>query len=213
MESTLGNLSRILRDKNINKKKVDYLNNIYEKSPMTGNYVIQVALNKFTDIFNDWDNAPFKKREMDPDLALFLENCFDEIPKSNGVDICFYLPNEIKDVKREEALKSGVKTYYSFYLNQVIRSLKVKYREMLQYMLTSFSLLAVSVFLNGSYGRNIMLGIVQQGFNVGGWVFLWEAISMFFFRKQNMISEISKYERFLKSSIYFKYGIENNTTV
>jgi hypothetical protein len=49
-----------------------------------------------------------------------------------------------------------------------------------------------------------MLGTVQQGFNVGGWVFLWEAISMFFFRRNEELREIEKYGRFLNSSIYFK---------
>lgn len=206
MENVLLNFASRLKEitKTKSKKKIDYLNKIYEKNPVTGNYVIEVALEKYTDVFNDWDNSPYKKRDMDPDLALFLENCFDEIPQKQGVDICFYVPKEIKDVKREEIIISGIRTYYSFYIVQAKRAIKEKYHKMFSYICTSFGLLAVSVFLSTIYKNNIIIGTVQQGFNIGGWVFLWEAISMFFFRRRDEISEISKYERFLKSHIYFK---------
>lgn len=204
MENTLLNFGSRLREKNKNRKKSDYLNKIYEKNPVTGNYVIEVALAKYTDVFNDWDNSPYKKRDMDPDLAIFLENCFDEIPQKQGLDICFYVPKEVKDVKREEVIISGIRTYYSFYLGQAKRALKEKYHKMLSYILTSLGLLAVSVFFSTIYKDSIILGTVQQGFNVGGWVFLWEAISMFFFRRNEELREIEKYGRFLNSSIYFK---------
>ncbi|WP_435791070.1 hypothetical protein [Clostridium sp.] len=187
-------------------KKSDYLQKIYEKNPTTGNYVIQVALDKYNDIFNDWDHAPFKKRDMDPDLAIFLENCFEEIPDKYGVDICFYLPKEGKDVNREESLIAGIKTYYSFYLHQEIKVLKENYHKIVKYIIASLSLLAVSVFLTTTVGNNIFLGTIQQGFNIGGWVFLWEVISMVFFRGREVSSEITKYQRFLSSLIYFKYS-------
>lgn len=205
MENVLHNFRSKRREKNSDEKKPDYLQKIYEKNPATGNYVIQVALDKYTDVFNDWDNSPFKKRDMDPDLAEFLENCFDEIPQEDGVDICFYLPKETQDPKREEILVSGIKTYYSFYLHDAMKKSKEKTRNMVEYAVTSFSLLAVSVFLNSISGNNIIMGTVQQGFNVGGWVFLWEAISMLFFRRRKVLAEINKYQRFLKSMIFFKY--------
>lgn len=49
----------------------DYLKKIYEKNTNTGNYIIEVSLNKYTDIFNDWDNSPLPKRDLDPDLDFF----------------------------------------------------------------------------------------------------------------------------------------------
>lgn len=209
MENVLRNFKIKCKEKNAEGKKPDYLQKIYEKSPVTGNYVIQVALDKYADVFNDWDNSPFKKRDMDPDLAEFIENCFDEIPQENGIDICFYLPKEIQDTNREKVLISGMKTYYSFYLHEAMKAAKEKTRNMIEYIITAFSLLAVSVFLSSNSGRDIIVGTIQQGFNVGGWVFLWEAFSMFFFRRRKVLYEINKYQRFLKSEIFFKYHADN----
>ena len=206
MQNVLQNMNSKWKGKSMKPKKSDYLQKIYEKNRTTGHYVIQVALDKYNDIFNDWDNAPFKKRDMDPDLAIFLENCFEEIPDKYGVDICFYLPKEGKDVNREESLIAGIKTYYSFYLHQEIKVLKSNYHKIFNYVVASLSLLAVSVFLSTTVGDNIFLGTIQQGFNIGGWVFLWEVISMVFFRGREVSSEISKYQRFLSSLIYFRYS-------
>jgi len=209
MQNVLLSISSIWKKKTMKPKKSDYLQKIYERNAITGNYVIQVAIDKYTDIFNDWDNAPFRKRDMDPDLAIFLENCFEEIPEKHGVDICFYLPKEEKDINREESLIAGIKTYYSFYLHQAIKALKKNYHKIFKYVLAALALLAMSVFLGTVGGKNIILETLQQGFNIGGWVFLWEVISMVFFRGQEVSSEISKYQRFLNSLIYFKYGNEN----
>ncbi|MCB2292396.1 hypothetical protein LGK95_02435 [Clostridium algoriphilum] len=209
MQNALQNMNTKWKEKIMKPKKSDYLQKIYEQNASTGNYVIQVAIDKYTDIFNDWDNAPFRKRDMDPDLAIFLENCFEEIPEKHGVDICFYLPKEGKDVNREESLIAGIKTYYSFYLHQEIKVLKNNYHKIFKYVFASLCLLAVSVFLGANVGDNIILGTIQQGFNIGGWVFLWEVISMVIFRGREVSSEISKYQRFLNSLIYFKYGNEN----
>jgi len=209
MQNVLQTMNTKWKEKTMKAKKSDYLQKIYEKNTTTGNYVIQVAIDKYTDIFNEWDRAPFRKRDMDPDLAIFLENCFEDIPAKYGVDICFYLPKEGKDISREELLIAGIKTYYSFYLHQEIKTLKENYSRLFKYLLSSFSLLAVSVFLSTSVGDNIILGTVQQGFNIGGWVFLWEVISIIVFRGREVSSEISKYQRFLNSLIYFKYGNEN----
>ena len=206
MQNILQNINSRWKEKIMKPKKNDYLQKIYEKNNSTGNYVIQVALEKYSDIFNEWDHAPFRKRDMDPDLAIFLENCFEEIPAKYGVDICFYLPKEEKDVNREESLIAGIKTYYSFYLHQEIKILKGNYHKLFKYLVSSLSLLAVAVFLSTIVGENIFLKTIQQGFNIGGWVFLWEVISMVFFRGREVNSEISKYQRFLNSLIYFKYG-------
>lgn len=209
MQNILQNMNNRGKEKPMKAKKSDYLQKIYEKNNTTGNYVIQVAIDKYTDIFNEWDRAPFRKRDMDPDLALFLETCFEDIPAKHGVDICFYLPKEEKDATREELLIAGIKTYYSFYLHQEIRILKGNYSRLFKYLISSFSLLAMSIFLGTIVGENIILETLQQGFNIGGWVFLWEVISIVIFRGREVSSEISKYQRFLNSLIYFKYGNEN----
>lgn len=194
------------------RKKVDYLQKVYEKNHETGNYVIEVSLDKYTDVFNDWDHSSYKKRDMDPDLSGFLDNCSEDIPLKYGIDICFYLPKMMqKDKKREEILITGVKTYYSFYIHAENKLLRESYQRILMYMVASFMFLTIGFALRTSVSDNIFYSTILEGLNIGGWVFLWEAISIFFFRRRKNLVEIKKYKRFLNSKIIFKYNLNSDT--
>ncbi|WP_373899245.1 hypothetical protein ACER0A_002385 [Haloimpatiens sp. FM7315] len=181
------------------------MNKIFEINPSTGNYIIEISLDKYTDVFNDWDHASFKKRDMDPDLVLFIENCSEDIPLKYGIDICFYLPKEIQDKSREKIITTGFKTYYNFYTHMENKFLKESYKKFLSYIVISFAFLALS-YLMANLARNELVYItLAQGVNIGGWVFLWEAISFFFFKKRKIVNDVKTYKRLTGASIYFKY--------
>jgi hypothetical protein len=186
-------------------KKSDYLNKIYEKNPDTGNYIIEISLDKYSDIFNEWDHASYKKRDLDPELARFLEDCSMDIPIKYGLDVCFYLPKEIQDKEKEKIIINGLKTFYSFYIHWEHRNLKESYSRIFSYILISFLLLSLGYLINVSKD-DVLLNTLMQGMNVGGWVFLWEAISLFFFKRGEVLGRVKKYKRFASSKIIFKYS-------
>lgn len=186
-------------------KKDDYLKKIYEKNPETGNYIIEVSLNKYTDIFNDWDNAPFQKRDLDPDLDFFLRSCSNDIPFKHNIEICFYIFNEVRNEEAEKLIALKLKNYYSFYLREEIRNLRKSYRRIVLFTILSFTFLLTALLLEKQFKINIFLNTMIQGLNIGGWVFLWEAISFLISKKKDIITDIRLYERFADSNVYFKY--------
>jgi hypothetical protein len=185
--------------------KGDYLNKIYEKNLDTGNFIIPVSLDKYNDIFNDWDSAPFKKRDIDPDLARFLEDCADDIPVKYGIDVVFHVSNQQKDETREQMLVSIFRTYYSFYYVGQMKVLKRSYRSIAQYVITAFVFLTF-IYMSRNFERErvFLSTILMSGIEIGAWVFLWEAIS-FFFKKGDITDKIKKYKRFSECNIFFKY--------
>lgn len=96
--------------------KIDYLNKLYEKNSTSGNYIMEILLDKYVDVFNDWDHASYKKRDLDPQLSYFLEDCCSEIPTRYGLEICFYLPKQNQDKDKEKIIINNIKTYYNFYV-------------------------------------------------------------------------------------------------
>jgi hypothetical protein len=190
-------------------KKVEYLNKLYEKNRETGNYVIEIALDKYGDIFNEWDHASYKKRDIDPELSEFIDNCSMEIPLKYGIDICFYLPKEVQDSDKEKIIVERIKNYFSFLFHSESRLLKESYKKIALYIVISFILLSTGYLINPNEG-NILLQTFMQGMNVGGWVFLWEAISFFFIKRTNNTRRIKNYGRFKTAKIFFKYNISYN---
>lgn len=186
-------------------RKTDYLQKIYEKNPETGHYIIEVSLDKYTDIFNDWDHSSIAKRDLDPDLSSFFESCSADIPLKYGIDFYFYISKDTYSKEIEDKIRLKLKNYYSFYLRSRERTLHENYKKTLGYILTSFLSLSSSIFLETMLPQNIFYKTLTTGLNIGGWVFLWESISFFFFRRMKIYNKAKEYLRFTKASIYFKY--------
>jgi hypothetical protein len=185
-------------------KKINYLNKIYEKNPANGNYILEISLDKYADVFNDWDHASYKKRDVDPQLAYFLEDCCSEIPNKYGLEICFYLPKQLPDKDKEKIIVNGIKTYYGFYTHSENKKLERSYEKIAIYLIVGFILLTLALTIKNTE-NSIFINTIIQGATVGGWVFLWEALSIFFFKMEGRRNTITIYERLSSITIYFKY--------
>ena len=187
-------------------KKDPFLNEVYVQNPETRDLIIEILLEKPIYLFNEWDNASFKRRDLDPDLIYFLEECSQEIPLRYGLQLNIAITEEERDSEREDNIKKGIKTQYTHYLRAERRNLKQLYVRVLLYVVTSFSLLLLASVLNETLQIRPLTTTLVEGFNVGGWVFAWEAISSFSFHRGKIVRKIKEYERFLRAPIQFQYG-------
>lgn len=191
-------------------RKEHFLQKLYEINDETGNYIIEVAVSKYTNIFNAWDNSPFKKRDLYPELELFLHSCSNDIPYKYNIDICFHMPSNSNNTEKEQWIVSSLKTYYSFYYNLKKRVLNETYYSFILYIVISFIILFASFFMEEKLKGGILFNTVLEGLRIGGWVLLWESISFFLFKRAKMRDEVMEYRRFMSAGIYFKYDIKQN---
>lgn len=184
--------------------KNDPINIPYEYNRTTGNYVIEISLDTYGDIFNDWDHATYRKRDMDPELAFFLEESSAEIPFRHGLDVVFYLPRQEMDRRKEELIASVFKNYYDFYAAVERRTLQRTYRRMLNYIFSALLLLS-STYLFNFWQETFFLAILSEGLTIGSWFCLWEAISFLLFERSEVYNKSRTYDRLAKSQVYFRY--------
>lgn len=184
--------------------KNEISHSLYECNPETGNYIIEVSLDKYGDVFNEWDHATYGRRDMEPELAFFLEECSGEIPAHHGIDLVFYLPRQAKDAGKESIISKVVKGYYEFYASVERKALSRIYRQRVHHVLLAACLLAVTYLFN-FWQRSVLLSVIEEGLVIGSWFFLWESISFFIFGRSKYTSKIRTYERLARANIYFRY--------
>jgi hypothetical protein len=182
----------------------DYLKDLYKKDPLSGNYIIEVALEKYSDVFNSWDNAPFEKKDINPALQAFLENSSSHIPFKFNIDICFCTSNHIADKEKEKQIINEIRTHYYFCLSNQRNILKHSYKRTIFYAFASLILMSAAFFMEKFSKYNVIDKIVFEGLNIGGWVFMWEATSFYFYRKSRLSYKVKECKRFIKAPIYFK---------
>ncbi|AWZ48089.1 hypothetical protein [Hathewaya limosa] len=186
-------------------KSIDNIGKIYNKNIITGNYIIEVALDKYIDAFNDLDYCSYQKRDMNPKLMYFLENSVQDISNKYGIDICFYMFKENKDKKYEDNIKVGIKTYYYFLFNEHVKEVKDTYKRVVIYCLSSFFILLIQMFLGTIIKSTVLFNTIVECLNIGGWVFLWEALTLIFINRKSLMYNDQNYKRLMESTIYFRY--------
>lgn len=178
----------------------------YSLDKLTNCYMIEIGLDEYTDIFSEWDPAPFKRREIDPDLKLYLEGCSQEIPLNYPIEIYFTIAHQVRNLVTEEEARDGLKNYFSFNIYFIKRDLKKTSIKILNYIFLGFVFLWVGISFSNLNIDNIYLTILFEGIVIWGWVLLWQAASLFFFRILELYNYYRIYKRLWNAEIIFAPG-------
>jgi hypothetical protein len=184
-----------------NEKKI--LKDLYKFNQETNSYIVEVKLKTYSDIFNDLDPSPIKKRDLDQDFISYMDDSFEYLPLNCKVELHFYIPEKHEDIEKEKRIRTGIKTYYDFMMLFVLKQIKKLRKEVGIFIIISVFSLFTSFFLSSTVETNYFYKIIIEGFNIGGWVFLWEAINILIFKIRKLKDEIIRYERISTTPINF----------
>lgn len=186
------------------KKRFNYLKKVYKVEASSKTFIIEISLDDYNDIFNEWDPAPFRRRDIDPDLNHFLIDSSEDIPLKYPLKLCFFIPQNARDTTKEELAKSGLKNFFDFLISDLIRKLRILRQKGTIYIFTSFTFLTLASILKTKLNVGILSDTLLEGLFIGGWVFLWEAFTLFFFSSYDLYRELKIYKRLSISNIQFK---------
>jgi hypothetical protein len=185
------------------KKKLEY-QNIYNKNPETGNYMIEVSLEDYSELFNGWDASPLRRKDLEPELVDYLEQVGSEIPSKEKIELCFYLPKEINDTEKEQKSMIAIKNNFKIAIFFINRKLSKGYRKMFIYVILSLIFITLAYMLRITEELPLLSSILREGLFIGGWVFLWEAFSLMTFTTHEERVRRNIFYRFIDCDIYFK---------
>ncbi len=186
------------------KKKAILTTQIYRKYNDTDRYMVEVALDSYEEIFNEWDPAPFKRRDVHPALVAFFEECSSEISLRHPLAIAFYLPKRELDSETQERCASGLRNYFAFSVHVLYKQLARSHKHTLRNAAIGGIFLFIATFFDKAFEHSVLPSVFGQGLFIGGWVFVWEALSTFAFKDNSIRYKIKEWERFLDAPIVFK---------
>ncbi len=187
-----------------NMSKKSFFQTLYSYDKSSKKYLIEVSLDDYNDIYDDWDPAPFKKRDIEDEFNEFIFSASEDIPLNHNIAILLYLPSSKKDTKKESVLIAAYQNYYAYIIDRTSRLVKSINKKIIFNLLFSFTLLFIGYF-SDTYAENIFMNVFKEGIFVGGWVFLWDFFTDLFFKKREMKHEAKLYKRLLNADIRFIY--------
>ena len=171
----------------------------------SGKILLDIDLDTYADIYEEWDYSPQKRRDIDEDLFNYLMECSGEIPAKESLVIRFHLPSDICNEKREDNALKGLNRYlvYKYQKNKYLR--KKAYRQLLGYGLSGLVFLVMGFILRSILKSHPIAVILHEGLIIGGWVLFWECFSILFFKDAYLRETQRHVGRLLKSKVRFAY--------
>lgn len=167
---------------------------------------IDVNVQFYREVFNDWDFSPLLNRDMDDDLFEYLEGCSREIPRKYKAKIILHLPEKVRDFRKEEINTVSFRNFF----NYKIRKQKIARRTLYWSAVRSavFGLVFISTgYLSGKYlSSSGILAVLREGFYIGGWVLFWELFTTLFFTRQEIRESIIVLTRLKNTPIEYRYS-------
>lgn len=190
------------------KAKESALLSLYRRSPVTNNILIDIALDKYLDFFHEWDNATFRKRDINPGLAEFLDICSEDIPMNRQFDINFHIKNISSDLEKEKLIIESYNNYYNALKKLEDRKVKRITRYSIILFIIALGFIFLYILSNAKAQGQLLPRVLLEGLIIGGWVFMWEALHMLFFDILEPFKRKRELERFLRAKITFSSEIE-----
>lgn len=168
-------------------------------------YLIEVSLDDYDDVYDEWDPAPFKKRFIQKEFDDFIVSSAEDIPQKFNLNIVLYLPETKKDTNKEMTVDAAYRNYYSYEVVKVDKSIAKLRKNSISYFLLSITFLSLGFFFQ-YVQESFALGVIKEGNLIGGWVFLWEFFTNIFITRRDLIAQHKLYKRIYRSEIRFIYN-------
>lgn len=155
------------------KKKKSTLDRLYSYDKRNNAYKIEISLDKYEDIYNEWDPTPFKKRDIEEEFIQYVIDSSIDIPMKYNLDLDLYLPEKKQDEKKEKNAKAAIKSYFNYLLDRNKRTLTAAIARCLRSAFIGIILLSVYYFSLGE-SSNEIARVLIEGVSILGWVALWD---------------------------------------
>jgi hypothetical protein len=192
-------------------KQVFDAKKLYKYNQKSDSYVIDISLDYYQDVYDEWDYSPFKNRDIDKDLVEYLEECSLEIPLRSKIIINFHLPKKMENPAQEHKSISSMRNHFRYTLLKMTHTRKRYYFSLWLYTVSGIVFLISAYLLQNAVSSFLLLNIVPDGLFIGGWVLFWEAFSIAFFKNHELNYKIKEYKRFSEAIINFVYDNISST--
>lgn len=187
------------------RKKKSTLDRLYSYDKRNNAYKIEISLDKYEDIYNEWDPTPFKKRDIEEEFIKYVIDSSLDIPMRYNLDLELYLPENMYDEKKEKNAKAAMKSYFNYLLDRNKRTLTNSIARCLRSTFIGIILLCFYFFSSVDDGSNGLAKVLVEGVSILGWVALWDVGEELLL---NLISNYNKrrnLKRISKAKVEFVY--------
>lgn len=160
-------------------------------------------------LFDSFDPAPFREKDLDPEAEEYIFNAVDEFPLQKPLEIMIYLPSTEVSEEIEADLKEAIKNHFSYkkLLTEIeLKRLLHRGRKNLIIALTFLFLCLLVIRLLAAFGESLVNTLFSEGLLIIGWVAMWEPVHIFLYGWWPIVHRRNTYEKIIHTDVYIGLG-------
>lgn len=171
--------------------------------------MIELELKSMLQLFDSFDPAPFREKDLDPEAEEYIYNAVDEFPLQKPLEIMIYLPSAEVSEEIEADLKEAIKNHFSYkkLLTEIeLKRLLHQGRKNLIIALTFLFLCLLVIRLLSTFEESLVNTLFSEGLLIIGWVAMWEPVHIFLYGWWPIVHKQNIYEKIIHMDVYIGVG-------
>jgi len=170
---------------------------------------VSIALDRYADIYSDFDPRPFSTRAMSDDFIKELERRILTDVKGK-FEIRFFLPSKLRHEKTEAQIVKRLHAYFRNQAKEAKKENQGRVRKGLAFIATGFIALFTFAFLLESLPEDPLLTFLEILLVPVGWFFTWEGLGKLLLGEHDKAQrQIAFYQNLSKANFIFLSEDEN----
>ncbi len=150
-----------------------------------GQVIIEVAVKKTWQLFNERDPAPSRARDLDENFVTYVVSSVEEFPLKTPMKLKIIVAEETPQEINNEDLYAAIRAHfiYAARLSQgkMRKRLRVGRYFLVVGLLVLFACLGIAQLIISKHNDTGLAVIAREGFTIIGWVAMWRPIEVFLY--------------------------------
>lgn len=169
-----------------------------------GKLLIELELRSMMQIFNTFDPAPFREKELDENAEVYIYNIVGEFPLKKPLEIVIYVPPSELNLETESTLKEAISNHFLY--KKVLTELDLKRllqrgRRNLTIAVVFLFLCLLTIRLLSTFENGLIKTMLSEGLTIIGWVAMWEPINVFLYGWWPIVQKRNIYKKILETDV------------
>lgn len=163
------------------------------------NYLIEIKLNEVRQLFNTFDPAPFRDKDLEANAEFYIVDSVEELHLDTPVKMILYLPQHACTDEAISNLPIAIHNYFSYRADITAKELCFTLHQGRITLVIGLVFLFMCIIAQQLIAllekSGLMWLIIEEGFLISGWVAMWRPIEILLYEWWPILRKRRVYEK------------------
>jgi hypothetical protein len=175
-----------------------------------GTVLIEIKLSSVIQMFNSFDPAPFREKELDSAAEQYIVNIIDDFPAKTRFKIVILLPPELSGSDDARQIVPAIHNHFRYKMLDA----DLQYRSRLRFgrsaLIIGLGFLAIALFarlLIFAYSSELIAQLIADALLIIGWAAMWEPVTVLLYQLWPIIRLKKTYQQISRMEIEIRPSV------